>query len=156
VASDPIRSALTVSLAELLRYNAESDVFFSIVGANIAYLDLYIRANRGLMPYFSIFYPELLSVLFSLTGTTAVSMNRILGKLNFASVAYTADLSTRSNTQSAIGGSNSGTRTGNNAQAQKLARRGRRGSAGSEIHILENDVINWEERTGTLSQGGSF
>ena len=95
----------------------------SNVGANIAFMDIYVRANSNSVRYYTTFYPELLAILVSLTATTSVSMSRILGKLNFAGVAYTMDPNlSRSHNQSGAAGSNSGTRTGNNARQQSQCR----------------------------------
>lgn len=72
----------------------------SVVGAIVAYMDVYARFSRGSIPYHNIFYPELLALTISLMATSSVSLSRVLGKLNFVGVAYNVDPAARSQLQS--------------------------------------------------------
>lgn len=67
-------------------------------------------------------------------------MSRILGKFNFAGVAYTVDPRNRSRNQSALTGSGSGTRTGNNTQTSNHAGR----------HLSSVNMDGWKDRSATL------
>lgn len=125
-----------------------------IVGANIAYITIYIRFNHSSSPYYNLIYPEAIAIGVSLVASSSVSLSRMLGKFNFAGVAYKIDPNPRGQNQSALeSASKSGPlRSANNdgwgKQAAVLRNDiigPRRGSAESEEAILRmtgEDAIN--------------
>ena len=61
---------------------------YRIVGADIAYIFLYINYNAGHTPFFLLVYPESIAVGTTLLASSAVSLSRSLGKFNFGTLAY--------------------------------------------------------------------
>ena len=60
-----------------------------ITGADIAYAFLYVGFDAGHNPLHYLVYPEAIAVGTTLLASSAISLSRTLGKLNFGTVAYT-------------------------------------------------------------------